>query len=383
MKKNYRHKAHKKGELKNKILLIIMHVFRYMIAATFIFSGFVKAIDPLGTAYKIQDYLISFNPSFIALFPIALPISIALSGFELIVGFNYLVNIATKKTSWWALAFMMVMTPLTLYISIYEPVSDCGCFGDALIISNWATFYKNVVISAFIVYILIVCKRAKPLFVKKIETIFVLAFVAIALALPAYSLLNLPMIDFRPYKVGVNIYNDMQIPPNAPTDQFETTFILEKNGVQKEFALENYPAESEGWKFIDQKTVLIKKGFEPKIKDFMIIDSDFNDITDSALTNAGTAYLIVINSLDKTSLTGMAKIESFYNKIKNSETRFFALTAASAEDVEKFKAENKITFPFYKLDPITLKTMVRANPGIIELKNGTITKKWNWRNFDK
>ena len=383
MKKNYRHKAHKKGELKNKILLIIMHVFRYMIAATFIFSGFVKAIDPLGTAYKIEDYLISFNPSFIALFPIALPISIALSGFELIVGFNYLVNIATKKTSWWALAFMLVMTPLTLYISIYEPVSDCGCFGDALIISNWATFYKNVVISAFIVYILIVCKRAKPLFVKKIETIFVLAFAAIALALPTYSLLNLPMIDFRPYKVGVNIYNDMQIPPNAPTDQFETTFILEKNGVQKEFALENYPAESEGWKFIDQKTVLIKKGFEPKIKDFMIIDSDFNDITDSALTNAGTAYLIVINSLDKTSLTGMAKIESFYNKIKNSETRFFALTAASAEDVEKFKAENNITFPFYKLDPITLKTMVRANPGIIELKNGTITKKWNWRNFDK
>ncbi len=383
MKKNYRHKAHKKGELKNKILVIIMHVFRYLLAATFIFSGFVKAIDPLGTAYKIEDYLISFNPSFIALFPIALPISIALSGFELIIGLNYLFNISTKKTSWWALAFMLIMTPLTLYIAIYEPVSDCGCFGDALIISNWATFYKNVVISAFIVYILIVCQRAKPLFVYKIETIFILAFAAIALALPAYSLLNLPMIDFRPYKVGVNIYNDMQIPANAPTDQFETTFILEKNGVQKEFALENYPAESEGWKFIDQKTVLIKKGFEPKIKDFMIIDSEFNDITDSALTNAGTAYLIVINSLDKTSLTGMAKIESFYNKIKNSETRFFALTAASAEDVEKFKAENNIAFPFYKLDPITLKTMVRANPGIIELKNGTITKKWNWRNFDK
>lgn len=383
MKKNYRHKAHKKGELQNKILLIIMHVFRYLLAATFIFSGFVKAIDPLGTAYKIEDYLISFNPSFIALFPIALPISIALSGFELIVGLNYLLNISTKKTSWWALVFMLVMTPLTLYIALFEPVSDCGCFGDALIISNWATFYKNLVISAFVVYVLVVCNKTKPFFVKKIERAFVILFAAIALAIPVHSLLNLPIIDFRPYKVGVNIYNDMQIPANAPTDQFETTFILEKNGVRKEFTLENYPAESEGWKFIDQKTVLIKKGFEPKIKDFMIIDSEFNDITDMALTNSGTTYLIVINNLNKTSLKGIAKIEAFYNKIKNTDTQFYALTAASADDVAKFKAENNITFPFYKLDPITLKTMVRANPGIVELKNGTITKKWNWRNFEK
>lgn len=381
--KNYRHQAYQKGDKTNRILLTLLHISRYLIAAVFIFSGFVKAIDPLGTAYKIEDYLLSFNPSFIALFPLALPISIALSSFELIIGLNYFFNIGIKKTSWWALAFMLVMTPLTLYIAIYEPVSDCGCFGDALLISNWQTFIKNIVLSAFIVFTLIISGKMKTFFVKKIEILFVISFAIVAIALSSYSLLRLPMIDFRPYKVGVNIHADKQTPANAPTDKYETTFILEKNGVSKEFSLENYPTESEGWTFVDQKTVLIEKGFEPKIKDFMIIDSNFNDITDSALTNRGTTYLVVINNLNTTSLDGMQKVQAFYDKIKDSDIRFFALTAASADDVEAFKTKNNILFPFYKLDPITLKTMVRANPGIIELKNATITQKWNWRSFDK
>ena len=189
------------------------------------------------------------------------------------------------------------------------------------------------------------------------------------------------MIDFLPYKIGVNIPKAMVVPDNAPSDVYKTTFIYEKDGAQKEFTLENYPKGDSSWVFVDQKTELLTKGYKAPIHDFSIMNGQFDDITQQVLNSPGETYLIIMYDLNETSVAGAAKAEEIYLKYKKSGIKIYALTGSSDADVQKFKDKNDITFPFWKTDPTTLKTMVRANPGLILLKKGTIMGKWNWRNF--
>ena len=187
--------------------------------------------------------------------------------------------------------------------------------------------------------------------------------------------------DFRPYKVGVNIPESMFVPENAPADVYNTTFIYEKGGVQKEFTLENYPKGDSTWKFVDQKTVLVSKGYKAPIHDFSIVDANFNDITEQIIYNTGETYLLIMYDVNKASEEGARRAEELYQKYKNTNTKFYALTASGDDDVRKFVAKTGITYPFCKTDPITLKTIIRSNPGLMQIKNGVITGKWHWRDF--
>ncbi len=380
----YKKRSNKQAAIEavQKSVPVLTLICRLILGLVFVFSGFVKVIDPLGLTYKIEDYLTAFGGFFSNFSFLALPLGVALPVLELVIGLNLLFKIKYRLTSILAMFFMLVMTPLTLYIALYNPVTDCGCFGDALVITNWQTFFKNVVLIILAFILLINTSQHKPMFLARIEWAIVTFFVGIGVALAVCSYNHLPLIDFRPYKIGVNIPEAMMVPEDAAADVYATTFIYEKEGVKKEFTLENYPKNDSTWTFVDQKTVLVSTGYKAPIHDFSIVNAAFDDITEEVIYNPGATYLLVMYDLNKASEEGAIIAEKFYQQYKNSTTRFYALTASGDDDVKAFVAKTKVTYPFCKTDPITLKTMIRANPGLILIKNGTITGKWHWRDIE-
>lgn len=381
MSSNYQ--ENKTTKIPQTIGNIFLQIAPVLFGAVFIFSGFVKAIDPLGSTYKIQDYLQTFGGFFESMVDYAFPFAIALSTLELLIGLTMIFRVQFKLMTVLAFIFMLVMTPLTLYIAIKNPVSDCGCFGDALVISNWATFFKNLVLLGLVILMLIYQTKFHAFLASKIQYYAILIFIGAGVLLSLYSYHHLPMFDFLPYKVGVNLPKAMEIPDNVPSDEYTTTFIYQKDGKQKEFTLENYPKGDSSWVFVDQKTELVSKGYKAPIHDFNIMDGQFDDITESVLSYPGNTYLLIMYDINEASEEGAKKAEAIYQRSLKNGTKFYALTASSDEDVRQFVTETGVTYPFWKTDPTTLKTVIRANPGLVLLKKGTVIGKWNWRDFDK
>lgn len=358
----------------NKTKHIIGSTARTLLAITFLFSGFVKAVDPLGTVYKIEDYLKAFGGFFTDLLPLAEFAAICLILAECLLGVCMLFNVRTQWTSWLTLAFYLVMTPLTLWIALTNPVTDCGCFGDALVLTNWQTFWKNIVLLALVIALLI-CRKAIPqTFVWQAElSIAVLAAVA-SFALMEYTYHHLPLIDFRPYKIGNNIPELMEIPDDAEPDVYETTLIYEKDGVQQEFTLENYPKGDPDWKFVDQKSKLVKKGFEAPIHDFEIMTMDFEDITYDILESEEPVTLIAMYDLKKSDMRRIEKVRM----LLEADEPCYILTGSGEAEIEDFCLTYGIDMDrVCTMDPVTLKTIVRANPGMFVVQNGTIIEKHN------
>ncbi len=365
----------------SKVNNILLHSSRVLFGLMFVFSGFVKAVDPLGMTYKLQDYFTAFGGIFTSFSDNAFAMAIALSTIELLIGLNLVFSIQVRRTALAALAFVLVMTPLTLYIALKNPVSDCGCFGEALVISNWETFWKNIVLLGLILTVLFTTRPRQTFFLLWIEWIAMFTFVGVGVSISVYAYNHLPQIDFTPYKKGANIAEAMKTPEGAPQDEYATTFIYEKNGNQQEFTLENYPNDDSTWNFIDQKTTLVKEGFKPKIHDFRVFNSMDEDIVPELLEYKGYTYLLVLYEVNKASEEGAKIAEQFYNKYKNTSVRFFAITASTDKDIATFTQKTNSTYPFYKADPITLKTVVRANPGLVLIKDGVVVGKWHWKDI--
>ena len=365
-----------------KALHITGSIARTLLALTFLFSGFVKAVDPLGTVYKIQDYL---HEGFGGVFQWAIPAAgvaaVCLIALEWLLGIAMLLNVRTQWTSWITLLFYCIMTPLTLYIAIANPVSDCGCFGDALVITNWQTFWKNIILLLLSIC-LVICRKAIPeLFSWWMEIIIALAALGSLAGIMGYSYTHLPQIDFRPYKVGNHIPTLMEIPDDAEVDQYEITLIYAKDGKEQTFTLENYPKGDPEWTFVDQKSVLVKKGYVPPIHDFEIETLEGDYITQDILESEEPVALVVMYDLTKTDTTQLEKLMHMIHEYP----RVYFLTASGEEEIFAFAEElgwdEETTYStFCFTDPITLKTIVRANPGVIVVQNGTIIDKYNLKN---
>jgi len=352
-------------------------LLRIITGAVFIFSGTVKAIDPMGSAFKFSDYFSAFGVDFLQ--PLSLPLSIILCLAEFISGFAVLSGIRYREGLFGILILMAIFTPLTLVLAIFNPVTDCGCFGDAIKLTNWQTFGKNILLSAFI--LILFFDRNKP-YGYSINTptrgwLTITAVSFIFLGFTFYNLIYLPVIDFLPYKTGNNLKELMTIPEGAPAPVFKTTFIYEKNGIRKEFSLDDYPANDTTWKFIDQKSVIIKKGYEPPVHDFTIITTEGHDITDSVLNNQGYTLLMISRKLEQAKAGRIEKGFETGRKCITNGIDFYILTSSETEKIKKY--ENGLKFCL--ADETTLKTMVRNNPGYIMLKNGVITGKWSWANL--
>ncbi|MDP4201552.1 MAG: DoxX family protein [Bacteroidota bacterium] len=361
-----------------------LRILRWLFGAVFVFSGFVKAIDPLGGSYKFQDYFAAMGLESLSAF--ALVLSVLLSALEMVIGLNLIAGIRLKETSWVALLFMLFMTGLTAWIYKANPVHDCGCFGDALVISNKATFYKNIVLLAMIIGILVLRKHHTTTLRPLSEWILVAFSFFSVMTLSHFNYHYLPMVDFRPYKIGANIPEGMKIPDGAPKDEYTTTFIYAKNGVKKEFTLNNYPATDSTWKFVDQKTVLVKEGYKPPIHDFSIQSSANGEITDIVLGNKGYSFLLVAYDLNKAATDRFEKINTIADYAKKNNYPFYCLTASTGSDVDDFVKRTGLKAEICNADPIMLKTTIRSNPGLILLHNGTVINHWpnGWLpSFDK
>lgn len=366
----------------NKSARLIGSIARTLLALTFLFSGFVKAIDPIGTVYKIEDYLTAFGGFFSSMLPLATTAAVLLILTEWTLGVMMLCNIRTQWTAWLSLAFYSVMTPLTLYIALTNPVTDCGCFGDALVISNWQTFGKNVVLTLLVIVLLCTKRHIPQTFVWWAELGIVLISLALAGGLMIYTHYHLPLIDFRPYKIGNNIPELMEIPDGAPADEYAITLIYEKDGVEQEFTVQDYPKGDSTWRFVDQRSKLISKGYEPPIHDFVLIDEQGDDLTYDLLDMARVAC-VVMYDLDKADLAQLPKVEELYRSCHEQGTPFYILTSATDEQIWEFISNNELSLDrslFLNADGIMLKTIVRANPGVFVMENGTITDKYNIRN---
>ena len=366
--------------MSQRLLKMIVNLCRIIVAVTFIFSGFVKAIDPIGTQYKLQDYLGAIGMAGILPNWTLLAVAVFLAAIEFCIGIFLLFAIQRRLISKLTVAFMVFMTMVTVWIVVADPVKDCGCFGDALHLTNTETLIKNIV--------LLVCSLAimyRPLamfrFVSKsnqwIVTNYTIAFILVSSGL---SLYYLPIFDFRPYHFGVNIPRGMEIPKGAKLPQFKTTFIMEKNGQRKEFTLDNYPDAS--WKFIDSKTVQTSEGYIPPIHDFSITDNKTGlDLTNSVLSHKGYTFLLIAPHLETADDSNFGDIDRLYEYAQSYDIPFYCLTASTTKAIKRWVDLTGAEYPFCITDEAVLKTIIRSNPGLLLLKDGTIINKWSHNNL--
>lgn len=355
---------------------IAVNVCRALIALTFVFSGFVKAVDPIGTQYKIHDYLSAWGLDAWNADWLTLTASIALSTAEFFIGMMLLFAIQRRVVSRLALMLMTAMTILTLWIYISDPVSDCGCFGDAITLTNGQTLAKNIVLTAAAIIMAIWPLEMARLIRKNTQWIVINYTVVFILAVSGYSLYYLPQFDFRPYHVGADIKKGMEIPEGAEQPEFVTTFILEKDGQRKEFSLEEYPDST--WTFIDSRTVQTKKGYVPPIHDFSITTVDEGeDITEEIVADKGYSLLLVSPHLEQADDIHFDEINRLYDYTKQHGYRFLCLTASTEEAIGRWKDRTGAEYQFANTDETTLKTIIRSNPGLVLLHNGSIKGKWS------
>ena len=366
--------------MSQRLLKMIVNLCRIIVAVTFIFSGFVKAIDPIGTQYKLQDYLGSIGMAGILPNWTLLAVAVFLAAIEFCIGIFLLFAIQRRLISKLTVAFMVFMTMVTVWIVVADPVKDCGCFGDALHLTNTETLIKNIV--------LLVCSLTimyRPLamfrFVSKsnqwIVTNYTIVFILVSSGL---SLYYLPIFDFRPYHIGVNIPRGMEIPKGAKLPQFKTTFIMEKNGQRKEFTLDNYPDAS--WKFIDSKTVQTSEGYIPPIHDFSITDNKTGlDLTNSVLSHKGYTFLLIAPHLETADDSNFGDIDRLYEYAQSYDIPFYCLTASTTKAIKRWVDLTGAEYPFCITDEAVLKTIIRSNPGLLLLKDGTIINKWSHNNL--
>ena len=366
--------------MSQRLLKMIVNLCRIIVAVTFIFSGFVKAIDPIGTQYKLQDYLGAIGMAGILPNWTLLAVAVFLAAIEFCIGIFLLFAIQRRLISKLTVAFMAFMTIVTVWIVVTDPVKDCGCFGDALHLTNTETLIKNIV--------LLVCSLAimyRPLamfrFVSKsnqwIVTNYTIVFILVSSGL---SLYYLPIFDFRPYHIGVNIPRGMEIPKGAKLPQFKTTFIMEKNGQRKEFTLDNYPDAS--WKFIDSKTVQTSEGYIPPIHDFSITDNKTGlDLTNSVLSHKGYTFLLIAPHLETADDSNFGDIDRLYEYAQSYDIPFYCLTASTTKAIKRWVDLTGAEYSFCITDEAVLKTIIRSNPGLLLLKDGTIINKWSHNNL--
>ncbi len=375
---------------KQNLIQVILLLSRISVGAVFTFSGFVKAVDPQGSYIKFVDYFNAFGMQ--SFEPMALTLAFILSAAEFLTGIALLLNLKSKLFIWLALLFMAVFTPLTFYLALENPVTDCGCFGDAWILTNWETFWKNIIITIFTLLIFMFRKEMKEWYQIKLQYFTLLFFVLSIFIFQYYNNEHLPVIDFRPYKIGANIKEGMQMPAGKKADKFLVIYTLKhtKTGNTKEIDSEKYIEEKIWEDTLWQITktsdpILVEEGYKPPIHDFEIISvepeiisgfSEGEDITELVL-NQEFSVLIVAYNLDKANKKQLYFINNLAKEIGKKEIKFYALTASLSDAIMNYREIYNPVFSFYNTDAITLKTIVRANPGLVLLKKGTIVMKWH------
>lgn len=353
---------------------------RIIVGVLFIISGLIKLNDPVGFSFKLKDY---FAPAVLDLgflVPYALLLAIILVIFEVLLGLALLLGHYKKITLWALLLMIVFFTFLTFYSAYFNKVTDCGCFGDAIKLTPWESFTKDVILLVLILILFAGRKHIKPIFSKGVRNVlFFVAFLA-CLGITYYVLMHLPIIDFRPYKIGANIKEGMTIPEDAPRPIYEYQWTFNINGEEKIITTKGEYPQVDG-ELVNTETKMIQEGYTPPIHDFTI-ERDGEDFTDRFL-NEKNLVVVIAYSLGNTEKDGFVPVKQITDKAIKNGYNVIGLSASSQEMTEALAAESKLNFKFYFCDETTLKTILRSNPGILELDKGTIKQKLHWNDAHK
>jgi len=366
---------------------IILSISRIFVGVLFIFSGLIKANDPLGFGYKLQEYFEVFHMNFLS--GSATGIAILLCTLEIILGALLLLGFWSRKVAWGLLLLIIFFTLLTFVSAAFKVVTSCGCFGDAIPLTPWQSFSKDLVLLVLIIVIFIYKDRIQPLFKKEAaQRNIAIAITLIALGFGIFTYNVLPIIDFLPYKVGSHIPSQMVIPPGEKPDEYEIMYHLvnKKTKEEKDMSDKAY-LKTEIWKDNNWEIVgepvqrLVKKGYEPKIKDLKITDASGTDYTKELIENPYYSLVYVAYDLKNTNQAAIGKLNALaINATQQFNIRTVLLTANSAQDAEAFVKQNNLFSEVFYADAVPLKSMVRANPGVLLLKNGVVINKWHFHN---
>lgn len=353
---------------------------RVYIGLVFLFSGFVKAVDPLGAQYKITDYLMAFNLDWLKSFSLFFAIVLNLA--EFLIGFVLIFGVKMRFFAWGSFLFMLFFTPLTLYLALKNPVSDCGCFGDAWVMTNWETFYKNIIFMAMASIVFVhryrYWERMIPVSIK--NTVVGLG-VVLGIGIQLYAVRYDAIMDFRPWRVGNHISTLV-----VPTPEKAEIFLVYKNkltGQNEEYTSATLPWQDEEkmstLEFIDQRKVVTEPFKEAPIHDFIIINEEGYNMTDELISYPQFHFLAVSYDLLKMNQKAIAKLQKFAEACKNNNLSFHFITGSTPNEVEAFIQKNKPIYTIYNADPTALKTIIRSNPGLLLLKEGFVIDKWPHR----
>ena len=354
---------------------LLINGCRLLIAVTFVLSGIVKLIDATGTQYKIADYLQLMGLGQWMPQVVTLLLAVCLALLEFYLGISMFFGVNRRVASRIVLALMLVFTPVTLHLAVTDAAPDCGCFGDAWKLTNWQTFWKNVVLLAAAALVAFRSRRISRLLLVDNQWIVTLYSQVFAFVFVCINLYGLPLIDFRPYHIGSDLLQKMAQPEK--TGSVETFFIMEKEGRRQEFSLEDYPDST--WTFVDTRTVAAGpgQGAAPEITDFSITTPGTGqDITMDVLTDTCYKFLLIAPYLEQADDGGMDRIDALYDYCEEYGYPFYCLTASGEAAIYRWQEMTGAEYPFFHTDDVVLKTMVRANPGLMLLHGSTVVNKW-------
>ncbi len=352
-----------------------MALFRILTVLVFIFSSSVKGVDPLGTAYRVEDYLLVYGLDWMR--GAALGLAVFLIAVEFLLGFALLFRLKPRLAATGTLLIMIFFTVVTWFDARYDLVTDCGCFGDAVKLTNWQTFYKNVVLILLAAVIFFKRKSIVPKIPGWFQTIILAVFTALFVWFVFYNYNHLPMLDFRDWKVG----RDMKSSDTGETKTYLTYRNLE-TGEEQEFLSPDYPWNDSlwmaRWEFVDQR--VDESGVERKHALF-IEDEDGNDLTKAIIGHAGDQFLLISYDLDFAEGEGMLKAAKLFHYLDDEGIAFDMLSASDLQTIDKYREVYQMDYPVYFADDVELKAMIRSNPGLLWLRDGVVMKKWHANDF--
>ncbi|ACU05852.1 BT_3928 family protein [Pedobacter heparinus] len=372
---------------------IAFNISKIIVGVLFIFSGLIKANDPLGFGYKLQEYFDVFHMSFLG--GMATGIAILLCVLEIVLGALLLLGFWAKKVTAGLLAIIIFFTFLTFVSAAFKVVTSCGCFGDAIPLTPWQSFSKDLVLLVLIIYLFVNRNLIQPIVADpKVQQILLAVVLLASTGFGIFTYSTLPVLDFLPYKIGANIPELMKIPEGAKGDEYAIMYNMhnKKTGEKKVMSDKDYLKteiwKDENWEITgDPDKVLVKKGYEPKIKDLQISDASGTDYTKELIENPYYNFIIVAYNLNETNDRAIAEFNALaLNAAEQYNIRTVLLTSSSASDAAVFSKQMKLFAEVFYADAVPLKSMVRSNPGVLLLKNGVVINKWHYHtmpSFDK
>lgn len=358
-----------KGEKWCQVLTTLM---RLVVGGVFVFSGFAKAVDPWGTTYKITDYLVAMGLG--GWSETSLYIAVVLAAIEFMLGVAIATGIYRRSAPWVALLLLLVMTPLTLWLAVTGAVPDCGCFGDALHLTSWATLGKNVLLLLGVVYLLLFNRSLRGIYGPAVQWVVLALSLAMVMAVAYYGYFVQPLIDYRPYPEGTRLVSTT-VEDDGGEDEEDFIFIYSKDGMEQEFTIDSLPDEDDGWEYVTRRHArrphgkVIMQGAGPSIS---ILDEEENDVTLSLLGDSHHTLLLLFPDLERVSIESSYALNELTDAALVSDTEVYGLTPATRDQIGQWQDVSMASYPIYTMDDSELKMIARGNPAVVYLEDGVI-----------